>query len=315
MMPCTRQKMILLAVCTRDRMEVLQNCLRTVSKLAEPSDSEIRVMVIDNSAAAEIREKNKAVVHAIRWPWPITIDYEPQTGISLARNRGLEHALAISADAIVFIDDDQTVPEDWLAVLVRAWREEGADAMQTKVVKLPREQFELYDGRAIQDLQRLHVTSRRNADVKTLGTGGVLISRCLFEELGMRFDPAFALTGGEDRDFFYRARLRGARRLAITYETIAFEWRPPSRRNLIARVTQGFRIGVNNARLRQLRGQSSASCLRRGLWMVVSGLLTIPAFIWFPSKLQSRAKRMAEGAGLLAGLAGYRFEYYRTVPE
>jgi succinoglycan biosynthesis protein ExoM len=309
-MPCPRQK-ILLAVCTRDRTEVLQNCLRSIAKLTEPPASEVRVLVIDNSQAPAVREDNKAVVDAIRWPWPIALDYEPETGISFARNRALEHALAFSADAIVFLDDDQTVPEDWLTVLIRAWREEGADAMKSKIVGLSREEFARHESEGIEDLQRQFASSRRDTGIKTLGTGGVLIGRRIFEELGLRFDPGFALTGGGDHDYFNRARLRGAR-LAITHETVAFEWWPENRRDFRAHLRRGFHLGVCSARLRHVENRSAASCLRRGLWFLLSGFVVLPASMWLPRKRRTTARRIAKGAGLLAGLAGYRFEYYRT---
>jgi GT2 family glycosyltransferase len=305
---------ILLAICTRNRTEALGTCLQSVVKLTEPPATEIRIVVIDNSEAAATRERNEAVVTAIRGAWPLAVEHEAQLGISFARNRALEAALTCAADAIVFLDDDQTVPEDWLAVLVRAWREEGTDAMKSSVRMLPREHFGDYDHRAIQELLRSHVSSHRDTSVKALATGGVLISRRLFDELGIRFDPDFALTGGEDLDFFHRARRRGAR-LATTHETIAFEWSPESRSDLLGNVRSGFRSGVCRAHLRHVENRSAASCLRRGLWYLVSGILGLFASIWRPSKLNLTAKRVAKGAGVLAGLCGYRFEYYRVVPE
>jgi succinoglycan biosynthesis protein ExoM len=307
-----RKQQILLAICTRNRTELLASCLESVVKLAEPLAADVRILVIDNSDLPATRERNEAVVKAIRGSWPIAVQHEPQLGISFARNRALEAALAFAADAVVFVDDDQTVPEDWLAVLVRAWREDGTDAVKSNVLELPREHFGDYDDRAIQELQRSHFSPRRDTGVRKLATNGVLISRRLPDELGMRFDPAFALTGGEDHDFFNRARLNGAR-LAITYETIAFEWRPESRRNLRAHVRSGFCVGVCTARLRHVEGRSTASCMGRGLRLLMTGLLALPAGIWRASELNKTAKRTAKGAGLLAGLCGCRFEHYRVV--
>jgi succinoglycan biosynthesis protein ExoM len=310
-MPCPNQR-ILLAICTRNRTEMLATCLQSAVKLKEPPAAEVRMLVIDNSEAPATRERNKAVVESLRSAWPVTVEHEPQLGISFARNRALDAALAFAADAVVFLDDDQTVLEDWLAVLVRAWREEGTDAMKSKVRILPRDHLGHYDDRALQELLRSRISPRRRTDDRTLGTNGVLISRRLFNELGMRFDPDFALTGGEDTHFFNRAHLRGAR-LGRTYETIAFEWWPESRINLRGHLTRGFCFGLSAARMRHSEGRSTASSVGRGLWFLVTGLLTLPASMWFPSKLKSTAKRTARGAGLLAGLCGYRFEFYRVV--
>jgi succinoglycan biosynthesis protein ExoM len=304
---------ILLAICTRNRTQALATCLQSIVKLTAPAASELRILVVDNSESRTIRERNEALVSALRAPWPIAVEHEPELGISFARNRALEAALASAADAVVFLDDDQTVPEDWLAVLIRAWRDERTDAMKSSLKGLPREHFARYDQRAIQELLRIHTSSRRETGVMTLATGGVLISRRIFAELQVRFDPGFALTGGEDHDFFHRARLRGAR-LAVTHETIAFEWWPEDRKNLRACARRGFYLGVCSARLRHVEDRSTASCLVRGLWFLATGLLTMPAGLWLRSKLNSTTKRAAKGAGLLAGLCGYRFEYYRAVP-
>jgi succinoglycan biosynthesis protein ExoM len=311
-MHCPSQ-LILLAICTRNRAEALANCLQSVSKLTAPSAADVRILVVDNSESQAARETNAALVRDIHSPWAIAVEHQPQLGISFARNHALEAALASDADAVVFLDDDQTVPEDWLAVLVRAWREEAVDAMKSSVRELAREHFGRYDHSAIEELLRLHSSSRRRTGAKTLATNGVMISRRVFDEFRLRFDPRFALMGGEDTDFFHRARLLGAS-LAVTCETMAFEWRPENRRSLLALLRHGFRVGVCKAHLRQVYGRSSAFWLGRGLLWVVTGLLALPAVVWLPSKLNSTAKRMAEGAGLIVGLCGFRFEYYRVVP-
>ena len=215
-------------------------------------------------------------------------------------------------DAIVFLDDDQTVPEDWLAQLIRIWRDDGSDALKSNFVILPRHRYSEYDADTLQRLEQQLVSGRRERKVRTLATNGVLIARRVFDELGLRFDPNFALTGGGDHEFFNRARVRGAK-LALTFEIVAFEWRSDDRRSLRARMKRGFHLGVCSARLRHLKDRSAASLIGGGLWLVLSGLVALPTAIFHRKKLGNVLKRAAKGFGYLAGLAGYRFQYYRTV--
>ena len=53
---------------------------------------------------------------------------EPIVGIPYARNRALEMAMAAD-DLIAFLDDDEVPSEQWLAELLRVWREYSADVV------------------------------------------------------------------------------------------------------------------------------------------------------------------------------------------
>src|SRR5918992_3277637 len=102
-MPYQNQR-ILLAICTRNRTEALATCLQSIVKLTAPAAAELRILVVDNSESQAMRERNEALVGAVRGPWPIAVEHEPQLGISFARNHALEAALASAADAVVFLD-------------------------------------------------------------------------------------------------------------------------------------------------------------------------------------------------------------------
>ncbi len=52
---------------------------------------------------------------------------EPEPGIPFARERSVE--LCWNDDALIFVDDDEVAPPNWLATLLAAWERTGADVV------------------------------------------------------------------------------------------------------------------------------------------------------------------------------------------
>jgi succinoglycan biosynthesis protein ExoM len=169
----------------------------------------IALVVVDNdpgrSAEAVFQEKSKSI------PFPAICLSEPKRGIPFARNRILDEALSRNARYIAFIDDDEMATEDWLEQLYAVIRETGADAVQGPVRYVPEA------GCAAWMAEELAWRSRRmqkhkEASVRPkLSTRNVIMSARLVSGLGLRFDESFALSGGSDVDFFYRAHQKGSK--------------------------------------------------------------------------------------------------------
>jgi glycosyltransferase involved in cell wall biosynthesis len=91
---------------------------------AQTLSSELfKVLVIDNASTDHTRE---IVEDYIRQTIPgnLCYLYEPLTGLSNARNSGVE---AARSEYIAFIDDDARAEPDWLEVAWRIIKEEGPD--------------------------------------------------------------------------------------------------------------------------------------------------------------------------------------------
>ncbi len=97
-------------VCTRNRADQLERCLRSLSQLAgEPGE----IVVIDNDpaepATASVVERFPGVRHVP----------ESRPGLSIARNTGVRHS---DGEVLAFVDDDVTVHPGWLERLLRGFQ-------------------------------------------------------------------------------------------------------------------------------------------------------------------------------------------------
>ncbi len=154
----------------------------------------MQIVIVDNERSEETRH----LVAAARLG--AGYEVEPRRGISYARNRILDVALATDADWIVMLDDDQTVPPDWLEAMLFAQMKTQADVVHSVV------DFLLPDGSLFPQPK-----PSWKAGVEFTTTNGVMFRRALIapEALGLRFDLRFGLSGGEDRFFFIQATQQG----------------------------------------------------------------------------------------------------------
>jgi O-antigen biosynthesis protein len=102
---------ISVVICTRDRPDRLQACLRHLERQDYPR---FEVVVVDNGSSAKVSDAVRAMAGEWRAPAPCTCVAEPRTGLSWARNAG---AAAASGGIIAFADDDEEPDRDWLAGL------------------------------------------------------------------------------------------------------------------------------------------------------------------------------------------------------
>lgn len=105
-------------ICTRDRLDQLAACLRSVAKQEYPR---FEVLVVDNAPAGdEVRALTGAglggagLTSAGPGPVPLRYVWEARPGLSWARNAG---AAAASGEIIAFLDDDEEPDRHWLAGL------------------------------------------------------------------------------------------------------------------------------------------------------------------------------------------------------
>src|ERR1700736_11049 len=96
--PCT------VIVCTHDRPEALDACLRSASALRYP---DVHLLVVD-SASRDGRTREVAAA------WHAAYVRSEVGGLSHARNLG---ARACSTEILAFTDDDAVIDPDWLANL------------------------------------------------------------------------------------------------------------------------------------------------------------------------------------------------------
>lgn len=108
---------ITLILCTYNRCESLAKTLESIAMLKVPGSVEWEVLVVDNNSTDQTRD----VVEEFgrRYPGRFRYLYEPQQGLSCARNAGIR---AARGDIFAFTDDDAIVEPDWLWNLASALR-------------------------------------------------------------------------------------------------------------------------------------------------------------------------------------------------
>ncbi|HLX18945.1 MAG TPA: glycosyltransferase [Gaiellaceae bacterium] len=194
---------ISVVVCTRDRSDALDGCLRA---LALQEYREYEVIVVDNASRDE-RTREVAEAHRARYV------QERRPGLDWARNRGVDAALF---DIVAFTDDDARPDSRWLAAVGRGFASSGVHAVTGLVAPAELETtaqwlFEdVYGGMGKGYRSRLHCRRgmRSTFTPNIYGTGcNMAFRRSALRALG-GFDPALdagtLAGGGGDLDMFQR---------------------------------------------------------------------------------------------------------------
>jgi hypothetical protein len=141
------------------------------------------------------------------------------------------------------------------------------------------------------------------------------VRRSCFEGLAKPcFDPNFALSGGEDRDFFERLRRQG-KRFAWADEAIVYAWVPASRASFGWALMRSYRTGNSDMRVFLKHCQSRAELLRESL-KIAAAAIVYPALLFLPPLVRQQANalcKLCRAAGKAAALLGHRYDEYATI--
>jgi glycosyltransferase involved in cell wall biosynthesis len=113
---------VTIAVCTRDRPEMLRECLAAMEALERPV---AEVLVIDNASTDDRTRQVAGEFPCVRYV------REPRRGLDWARNRALVEA---GTPIVAFTDDDVLVHPRWVSGLLRAFGDEPEAAVVTGLV-------------------------------------------------------------------------------------------------------------------------------------------------------------------------------------
>lgn len=184
------------------------------------ADLDADVLVVDNDAAGSARRAVRELGSSL-----LRYVVEPEPGIVAARNRGLDECA--DRDLLVFVDDDETPQPEWLAHLVRTWSLSRPAAVMGRVVseyESPPDPWILAGGFF---RRARHATG---TEVPVVACGNLLLDLAQVRGLGLRFDPRFGLTGGEDTMFSRQLAARGGR-MVWCDESVAVDVVPDARAN------------------------------------------------------------------------------------
>jgi succinoglycan biosynthesis protein ExoM len=225
---------------TYRRLDLLRQLLDTLARQKLADGIALRIVIVDNDPDASARGVVETFSRSV--PLPVVYECEPKRGISSARNRCF--ALCKS-DWVCFVDDDETVAEDWLQRLIDAARAWKADVVFGPV--LPRLPLDAPKW-VVRGNYFVRQRFPTGTTMKVGATNNVLISRKLLDRTGQGFDPAYNLTGNGDTEFFYRLGSFGAQ-MIFCNEAIATETVLPGRISLGWLLRRSFRSGQGYARI------------------------------------------------------------------
>ncbi|WP_298459551.1 glycosyltransferase family 2 protein [uncultured Cellulomonas sp.] len=299
---------VVVAIPTYRRPESLARLVRAVLAQATEVDADVRVLVIDNDPGGSARD----VVHAVAGS-ALGYRHEPRPGLAAVRNRALDESA--DADALVFIDDDETPAAGWLAALLDVWTTRRCDAVAGPAVKqLPDDVDGWVRGSG-------HFADRRRPSgtvVAGAATNNLLLDRRAVDRFGVRFDERFGLSGGEDT-LFTRTLVRRGGTVVWCDEAVVEDPVPADRATRRWVLRRSFRTGTTWSRVhvtlagtRRARWRQRAELTARGAWSVLRGAAgAVRGAVTGSLPRRAGGERdLASGLGVLLGVAGLTFREY-----
>lgn len=248
------------AVCTRDRPELLRRCLKSIHEL-DPAPTQ--VVVVDNAPSSD---------EAAWVAQEFDVDYvvEPVPGLNRARRRAMNTA---RGEIVLFTDDDVVVDRYWARSLVEAFEAPRVAAVTglTMPLELENDTQETFERRGGfgRGFERRVVDLTNFAPIRagSLGAGAnMAFRRSLAVGLGV-FDAELdrgtrAHTGGDNYAFYLL--LRAGHQLVYTPDALAWH-RHRSDHAALLDTLAGYSTGAYTWMLRALLEHRDRSALRAGV--------------------------------------------------
>jgi len=232
---------------------------------------------------------------------------EPTLGIPLARNAGIA-AVPDDAEFFCFIDDDEWPGHTWIDELLKTQRATGADCVQGGVIPV-------YPEAAPKRLVKIGIFNGIHyVDKVSLKEGAscnVLISTAFIRRTGLRFDKRLRMTGGSDYLFFKQAIALGMR-IVGSAEATVYEDIPMNRMTLRWICQRHYRCGNTFYISERLSGTriDLFKWTRLGVSHICRGFVTLPTLLFLPHYGMRSIMHLSRGAGIIAGICGYKYEEY-----
>lgn len=303
--------LLALCVCTAKRPHDLQRLLQAIARaeLAPLAPLRLRLLVVDNAPGGETERILSVAAPAL--PMPVTLEVEPVRGISHARNRAVDAALALGAELLAFVDDDDTPQPDWLVQLVAVWRRTGAaivfgGSRHPPDAPIPR----CLKGLAQFRPSQLDVIGADGLP-RGIATCNVLLARPLLEHFRARGEVfSTAMNAGGDLEFFVRVRQAGFAMATAPASVVELGWQP-ERYSVRGVLYRRFDRSLARTQRALQHGMTRAALRRRAWGRLLRALRKLPTRLGDPTHGFMQVIRVLEHAGELAGTFGARSRYYR----
>lgn len=272
----------------------------------------VEVLVADNDCDGREGFATCAKLRERGYRWPLHAVIVPERGISQARNALAEEALKLSGEFIAMLDDDEWPEPRWLEEFLRVQETTGADALHGAVKRAFDEKPSAWAA-SCEGVSEMHGQTGPVAMIES--TSNIIMHRRVFEMIARPwFDPGFALTGGEDRDFFTRLKAKGAK-YAWADGAVVYAHVPASRASLGWAIQRAYRVGNSDLRVFLKYGPRAGEVACEiakiaGAILLFPFALVILAFV--PNRRALALCKLARAAGKIAALFGRHYNEYAT---
>lgn len=263
------------------------------------------VLIVDNDPDGGAA----SVVEAQRCP-ALRYAHEPAPGLSAVRNRAIDECA--DRRLLAFMDDDGRPKPGWLRHLVALQMRTGAAAVAGRVLEeyeRPPEPW-IIAGRFF---RRRSLTT--GTEVQAAPAGNLLIDLDVLRRLGLRFDPRFGTTGGEDTMLTRQLTAAGGR-IVWCEEAAVVDQVPADRMDRRWVLRRAWSHGNTGALVELALAPGTvtrARTLVAGALRVVAGSLRwcLGELVRSPTHQARGLRAAARGAGMVAGSVGSVYEEYR----
>ncbi len=294
---------VVICIPTFKRPRMLNRLLDAIAALDTQAD--VRVLVADNDAETHAG-LDLARARQAAYRWPLTAVIAPKRGIAQVRNTLIEQALKTDAAFIAMIDDDEWCDRDWITAFLAAARTSGADVLQGSIL--------FGNDVALEGHGDIRHASGPVGMLQ--GAGNLLIRRAVLDGMTAPwFDPAFALSGGEDREFFVRLAHAG-KRFAWCDEARAHGDIPDSRAGLGWLLRRAYSVGNSDMRVLLKHRPGLPRLMAESAKILAALLLSPPAAVILAGSPNRRAvplQKLFRAAGKLTAMFGARYNEYAVV--
>lgn len=269
---------------------------------AEGRLGDVVVIVVDNDESGSAEQTVREA------PVPVQYVVEAERGVVAVRNRALDEAAG--RDVAVFIDDDET-PADarWLAALLRTRADFDATVVAGPVRTVTDEPLDpwIVAGGFFARAHRAGLAT--GSPITRAATNNLLLDLRFVEESGIRFDPRFGRSGGEDSLFTSQLHAAGAR-MVWCAEALVLDHLPVARRTRTHAVDRtrgmanaGARVALVLAGSPGERAVVRGRALAAGAVRWISGCLrgAVGAITRSDALSATGARERARGRGGIAG--------------
>jgi GT2 family glycosyltransferase len=273
--PAEAHPAISVVVCTRDRPELLADCLAALTRLRY---AEHEVVVVDNAS------RDGATARVVGGT-PFRYVREDRPGLDWARRRGAHEA---RHDILAYVDDDVTVDPWWLHGIADAFSDPRVDVVTGLVLPAELETraqrlFEDYSGMSKGMAPRMFRADAMTPDerlaIHELGVGAnMAFRRAALARVGgfdTSLDVGTPARGGGDLDVLSRVLAAGS---IVRYEPSAIAWHRHRRdmRELRRQIRDnGVAFGVYLIRVWRSGRAPGLTVARFGIWRWFGGYLMV----------------------------------------